>query len=123
MDEEILTWHRHTGFPVAAYSAQANGFFAHPLPEPGAELTDKQKALAPSYLSPKNELRHARTQELGLRLGRTAHEVALAYLWSQTFPVVAIIGPRRLDQLRDSLKATGLRLSAEDIAFLEATTS
>ena len=122
MDDEILTWHRNTGFPVAAYSAQANGFFAYPLPEPGAEMTRKQKALAPSYLSPKNALRHAHAQELGFRLGRTAHEVALAYLWNQTFPAVAIIGPRRLEQLRDSLKAADLRLSAEDVAFLEATT-
>jgi aryl-alcohol dehydrogenase-like predicted oxidoreductase len=121
MHEAILTWHRNTGFPIAAYSAQANGFFAHPLPVPGAEMTDKQKALAPSYLSSKNALCHARAQELGLRLGRSAHEVALAYVWNQTFPAVAIIGPRRLEQLRDSLNAADLRLSDEDVAFLEAT--
>ena len=82
--------------------------------------TGKQKQLAPTYLRPKNELRHTRAHELGLRLGRAGHEVALAYLWSQNFPVVAIIGPRRIEQLRDSLKAADLRLSAEDVAFLEA---
>lgn len=122
MDGETLAWHRNIGFPVAAYSAQANGFFAHPLPEPGAQTTEKQRALAPSYWSPKNALRHARAQELGLRLGRTAHEVALAYLWSQTFPAVAIIGPRHLEQLRESLQAADLRLSDEDMAFVEVTT-
>ena len=122
MDEKTLTWHRHTGFPVAAYSAQANGFFAHPLPIAGAAMTDKQKALASSYLSPTNALRYVRAEELGLRLGRTTHEVALAYLWSQSFPAAAIIGPRRLEQLRSSLRAADLQLSKEEVTFLEAIT-
>jgi aryl-alcohol dehydrogenase-like predicted oxidoreductase len=119
MDDQIMQWHRASGLPVAAYSAQAYGFFAHPLPVEGAELTPKQKSLAPSYLSLKNQMRYARAEELGRRLGRTAHEVALAYLWNQSFPSVAIIGPRSLKQLRGSLNAADLQLSADDISLLE----
>jgi aryl-alcohol dehydrogenase-like predicted oxidoreductase len=52
----------------------------------------------------------------------TAHEIALAHLWSQTFLARAIIGPRRIEHLRESLKIADLRLSAEDVSFLEATT-
>ena len=119
MDEATLTWHRNNNFPVAAYSSQANGFFAHPLPASGEVITDKQKALASSYLSPTNELRYARVQELAQRLNRTPNEVALAYVWSQSFPAIAIIGPGRLEQLKDSLRAADLWLDAKDVAFLE----
>jgi len=120
MDEAILAWHRENGFPIAAYSSQANGFFAHPLAEENGEMTEKQKALAPAYLHSKNNGRYQRAQELGARLGRSTHEVALAYVWSQSFPAVAIIGPRNLKQLRESLAVADLKLNSEEISFLES---
>lgn len=119
MDEETLAWHRKGGLPAVAYSSQANGFFAHPLAENEDELSEKQKSLAPSYFSEKNRARHERAEELGRRLGRTGHEIALAYMWSQQFPAVAIVGSRRVEQLQSSLQCCDLRLSSEDVAFLE----
>lgn len=44
---------------------------------------------------------------------------ALAYVLQQRLPAVPVIGPLTLDELADSLKATGIRMSAEDIAWLE----
>ncbi|HVF09248.1 MAG TPA: aldo/keto reductase [Abditibacteriaceae bacterium] len=119
MDEEMLDWHRRSKFPVAAYSAQANGFFAAPLPPAAGPRTTKQETLARSYLNPENAARHARAGQLAKRLGRTTNEVALAYIWSQTFPTVAIIGPRTPEQLAASLRAHDLRLADSDVAFLE----
>ena len=119
MDETILAWHRENSFPIAAYSSQANGFFAHPLATENGSVTPKQKALAPAYWHSKNILRYQRAQELGARLNRSTHEVALAYVWSQTFPGVAIIGPRNLQQLRESLAVADLKLSSEEISLLE----
>ncbi|HEX8552923.1 MAG TPA: aldo/keto reductase [Abditibacteriaceae bacterium] len=119
MDDGTLAWHRTTGFPAMGYSSQANGFFAHPLPPVEGPVTDKQKALASSYLSDRNRLRFGRATGLGLDRGKTAGEVALAYLWSQDFPAVAIIGPRNLAQLRESLGASDLKLSPREIHFLE----
>jgi aryl-alcohol dehydrogenase-like predicted oxidoreductase len=123
MDEETLRWHRATRFPQIAYSSQANGFFATPLPTPGVPLTPKQQALSGSYFSEENVLRYGRAQQLGERLGRTAHEVALAYVWSQSFPSIAIMGSSTRTQLEASLRATDLRLSTEDVAFLEGATT
>lgn len=124
MDDEILAWHRETGFPIAAYSAQANGFFAYALPdsrpESQREMTDKQKSLAHSYLNPRNSARHDCASRMSTHMGRTASQIALAYLWSQRFPSIAIIGPRRLEQLHDSLRAMDLRLSPHDAAQLES---
>ena len=45
--------------------------------------------------------------------------VALAYVLAQPFPSVPLIGPRTLDELEDSLKALDIRLTAEDVAWLD----
>lgn len=119
MSDALLQRHRETGFPAAAYSSQANGFFAYPLAGNGEEPTAKQKLLAPSYDSARNRARHQRAAQLAGELGRTPNEVALAYVWSQSFPAWAIIGPRRVEQLRDSLHAADLQLSLEQITWLE----
>jgi aryl-alcohol dehydrogenase-like predicted oxidoreductase len=119
MDDETLHWHRQSGFLQIAYSSQANGFFATPLPAEDSEMTPKQKKLAPSYLNDENRARHQRAAELAATLGCTTNEVALAYVWSQSFPGVAIIGPRNLQQFSDSIGAVDLRLSPEQVAFLE----
>jgi len=119
MDDETLGWHRRSGFAAAAYSSQANGFFAHPLANSDAAATPKQKSLAGSYLSARNAGRHARAAQLGRQLNRTPNEIALAWVWSQSFPSVAIIGPRSLQQLESSLRARNLKLSPEQAAWLE----
>ncbi len=119
MDDEIMTWHRETDFPIMAYTSQANGFFAYPLPDPNSTMTPKQQALARSFLNEKNSARHARATQLANELSCTPNEVALAYIWSQSFPAVAIIGTRRHDHLTESLRAADLRLTPEQVAFLE----
>jgi aryl-alcohol dehydrogenase-like predicted oxidoreductase len=118
MNDATLAWHRSSGFAACSYSSQANGFFAHELPE---SATPKQKSLARSYGSERNKIRHQRATQLARELGRTANEIALAYLWSQNFPSVAIIGARNLDQLDSSLKSRDLKLSPEQVAWLEGT--
>ncbi len=122
MDDELLAWHRQSGFPIAAYSSQANGFFAYPLPDSQQDSknwTDKQKSLAHSYLNPRNSARHDCASRMSTHVGRTPNEIALAYIWSQSFPSIAIIGPRRLEPLQDSLRAGALRLSPDAVAQLE----
>lgn len=119
MSDALLQRHRETGFPAAAYSSQANGFFAYPLAKNGEEPTVKQQALAPSYDSARNRARHQRATQLANELGCGANQIALAYVCSQSFPAWAIIGPRRMEQLRDSLRASDLQLSPEQVAWLE----
>jgi aryl-alcohol dehydrogenase-like predicted oxidoreductase len=47
-------------------------------------------------------------------------QVVLGYLLSQPFPTYPIIGPKRLDQLRDSLTAAHVRLEESDISFIRS---
>jgi aryl-alcohol dehydrogenase-like predicted oxidoreductase len=52
-------------------------------------------------------------------LGRRPNDVALAYLFGQSFPVVAIAGPRTVEQLTATMAGADLTLSPEQIAFVE----
>jgi aryl-alcohol dehydrogenase-like predicted oxidoreductase len=44
--------------------------------------------------------------------------IALAYVLNQPFPAFALIGPRTLEELRTSLPALGIRLSSEELRWL-----
>ena len=46
--------------------------------------------------------------------------MALAYVLAQPFPVVPLIGPRRLQELDDSLQALDIKLTPEQVRWLEA---
>ena len=50
-------------------------------------------------------------------------QVALAWLLHQPVVTSVIVGAKRVDQLADNIGATGLQLSAEDLAALAAVTA
>jgi aryl-alcohol dehydrogenase-like predicted oxidoreductase len=128
MDESTMAWHRRSGLPVVGYSSQAQGFFSskYDWPEsatasPPAMSTrsPRAEAIARTWLNPASLDRLQRTRRLARELGRTPNEIALAYLFSQTFPGAAIIGSRSLEQLDASLRAADLRLSPAQVDYLE----
>jgi len=121
--DEALRWHRESQFPLIAYSAQAQGFFAQSwtwpdLPNP----TSKQQALMKNYYSEMNVSRWQRAQMLAKMLKCSTNIVALAYAASQEFPSAALIGPNSLAQLRESLAAADLKLSLAQVEFVERGT-
>ena len=124
LDDAMRDWHIQTGLPAVAYGSQAQGLFAGPWPGGGfTEPTAKQKALTGTYAATmdqtiRNAGRFQRAGKLAEKLGRTANEVALAYIWSQPFPGVAIVGSRTEEQLRVTLKAGDLKLTAEQVGYL-----
>ncbi len=97
-----------------AWSSQARGFFT------AAAGRDKHgnAELERVWYSEENFARRDRAIELAERLGRSPIHVALAYGLAQPFPVVPLIGPRRLVELDDSLKALDIELSPEDVRWL-----
>jgi aryl-alcohol dehydrogenase-like predicted oxidoreductase len=120
IDEAALKFYRETKLPLFGYSAQAQGFFAQSWTWPElANPTAKQEALRANYYSKKNVARWERAVELAKRHGCSAGTVALAYLTSQDFPATALIGPRSPEQLRLSLADGDLKLSAEELRYLE----
>jgi aryl-alcohol dehydrogenase-like predicted oxidoreductase len=119
MAPPTLAYHRCADFPVMAYSSQAAGFFAGKADRYRDRPDAKADGFSRTYVSAANFARLDRARELAARHDRPANDIALAYLLSQPFPVYALVGCRTVEQVRSSCAASDLRLSAEEIAYLE----
>ena len=106
-DAGARAWHARTGMPLLAWSAQAGGFFA-----------GSGGASSRVYENAANRERRARAEQVGRRAGGTANAVALAWVLAQPFPTIAVIGPHSVEHLRASLEALDIRLSVEDVRWL-----
>ena len=117
-------WHRRTGIPLFAWSAQARGFFAGRIrPEMRQQMDTIEDGLTRRMLevygTDDNFERLRRAEELaGKRSDCTANRVALAWLLHQPCPVLPIIGPLTMEELDDSLRAAALDLSDQEIQLL-----
>lgn len=119
MDREMYEFHRRTGLAAMPYSSQANGFFAggygREIADPVSPSAHLVKAM---YYREENFARLDRAVSLGRELGRTANEVALAYLLNQDFPVFPIVGCHTVTQLAATCRAADLALSRVQVEYL-----
>jgi aryl-alcohol dehydrogenase-like predicted oxidoreductase len=116
MDEPLWRYHAASGLAAIPYSSQANGFF-HRMAQGAADtMNPNQRRM---YLRPANVQRAARVQQLAAESGLSITAIVLGYLRAQPFVTIPIIGPRTLEQLRDSLAAADVQLTAEQLRFLE----
>ncbi len=111
-DPESRAWYERTQLPVFAWSSQAGGFFARALdPDADAEILRV-------YGSAANDERRRRASELARARGARANDVALAWVLHQPFPVHAVVGPQRPEELRSCLAALAVELTPEDVRWL-----
>lgn len=120
MDEPTHAYHRRTGVPVVAYSSQAGGFFSGKYAADDDPAAVANQGIVRTYYHEDNFQRLARAQALAARHGRTANEANLAYLQSQPFPVIPIVGSRTVAQVEASCAATGWHLAPEECRWLES---
>jgi aryl-alcohol dehydrogenase-like predicted oxidoreductase len=113
-DSAGLAWYRARDLAVLAWSSQANGWFAAADDGPGAARPN----VARVYGGPANAERRRRAREAARRHGVTPNQVALAWLLHQPLNLFALIGPGSESHLEDSLAATALALSPDEIAWL-----
>jgi aryl-alcohol dehydrogenase-like predicted oxidoreductase len=114
MDQAALDFHRRTGMAAVAYSSQAHGYFS--------KLDADQPISANDHRDYDNEVNPRRLtviQALARQHNASINDIVLAYVLSQTFPTVAVIGPGRVDQLHSSMSALNVTLSSAEIAALE----
>jgi len=98
-----------------AWSSQARGFFAERAQAAGGASLE----LVRCWYSEENLERRQRAAQLGKEHGRTANEIALAYVLHQNFPVVPLIGPLSLAELSASLGALEISLTPGEMTRLE----
>jgi aryl-alcohol dehydrogenase-like predicted oxidoreductase len=131
-DEEALAWYQNTQMPVFAWSSQARGFFSgRYAPAMAAELAEKSARfdelplperdrlnVIRTYFSAGNWERYRRAEELAKQKGRTLQQITLAWVLHQPLNVYALIGPATVDELDNSLGALDVRLSDDELAWL-----
>lgn len=113
-DDEWRKWLIERQIPNFAWSSQGRGFFTD---RAGRDKRDDEE-LVRCWYSEENFGRRDRAIELAKKLGKSPIHVALAYVLAQPFPVVPLIGPRRLVELEDSMKALEIALSPADVEWL-----
>ena len=72
------------------------------------------------WYNERNFTRRDRAVELAQKLGKNPIHVALAYVLAQDFPSIPLIGPRTLAELDDSMNAFDIKLTPEQVKWLEA---
>ena len=117
MTENIYEYHQKTGKPVTAYTSQAAGFFV--LHKEEGFLKDDKFAFPRDMFYNAESLKRAeRVDELCKLTNATPLEITLAYLYAQPFQVIPIVGPCRVKELEESLRASEKRLTQEEVEFL-----
>jgi aryl-alcohol dehydrogenase-like predicted oxidoreductase len=97
------------GLTVLAWSSMATGYFA------GRDT--------PHWDSPENRARRDRAAQLAERLGCSAPAVALAYVLHQPEQVRPVVGTRSEAHLDEALATEAIRISPDELAWLERLTA
>jgi aryl-alcohol dehydrogenase-like predicted oxidoreductase len=120
-EQPARDFHTKSKMPVLAWSPLGRGFVSDRVPESGQPRRfDLQVYMSlRSYGTPGNFLRRQRANELALKRGVSAAQIGLAYLFSQPFPVFAIVSSSSLARMRENVSASELRLTPEELAYLE----
>jgi aryl-alcohol dehydrogenase-like predicted oxidoreductase len=122
IEDDILKTTRELGIGITAYGVLSRGLiggswkkggtgagdFRHHSPRFQGENLDRNLALV-------EELRKVAGQK-----GATVAQIAIAWVLAQGKDIVPVIGARRRDQLKDSLAAADIALTAADLAEIEA---
>lgn len=116
VDQAYHEWHRQTQLPLFAWSSQAGGFFSGRY-SPNIRVSEDMVRV---YYSGDNWERLNRASSLAADKGKgiTANHIALAYVLNQPYPVCAVIGPERADELISSFEAPDICLTDEERLWL-----
>ncbi|KKX27240.1 aldo/keto reductase [Rhizobium sp. LC145] len=114
-DDAWKEWLNARQIPNFAWSSQGRGFFTE---RAGRDKRDDEEIVRVWY-SERNFERRDRAIELAKKRGCSPIHIALAYVITQPFPVVPLIGPRTVAELEDSLSALRVKLSDEEVRWLE----
>lgn len=114
-DAETLAYLRDEDILHLSWSSQARGYF---LP---ADLRDRLPAdTAPEtcFGSPANAERRIRAGTLAAEKGVSAHNIATAWVLAQSFPSLALVGPRSPGEIASTLPGLAVSLTGAERDWL-----
>lgn len=115
VDDEILAWHEKTHLPIFSWSDQARGFFTGRFTPEDRSNRD----LVRVFYNDDNWKRYRRAEQLAKENGVETIQISLAYVLNQKFPTAAIIGPQNKQELVSCREAAEIKLTEEEIQWLD----
>lgn len=112
-DPESLAWFEKTQMPLMSWSSLARGFFVF-----GDRDNQSDPFFMRCWYSEDNFRRLDRARELAEKKDVEPVVIALAWVLNQPFPTFPLIGPSNINELRISLKALDVRLTPEEVKWL-----
>lgn len=113
---------RHYGLGVIPYSPLAAGFLTGKYRRGQAVQSERAKFIGEKYANDRGFAAVEKLAEIGRAHGKTVAQTALAWLLTNPVMTSPIIGANTPEQLRESFGAAGYRLSAAEMAALNAAT-
>lgn len=124
-ERELLPMASSLGLGITAWSPLAGGVltgkYADPKPgEVGKKRFDTQEMAQFQASDARATAIATEVQAVARECGRSAAQVALAWLRQRPVPVIPIIGARKLDQLKDNLASIDVKLDRPHLDRLDA---
>ena len=112
---DTLSFLRQSNTTHISWSSQARGYFLAPalrnrLPADTSPET--------CFGSATNAERRNRAEKLAKELGVSPHNIATAWVLAQSFPSLALVGPRSPGEIASTLPGLAVKLDAKQIAWL-----
>ena len=123
VEDEILPVLRELGIGLVPYSPLGRGFLTGAITSPQDFAPDDFRRTNPRFQGEAFAANLALVEQvrtLAAGLGMTAAQLALAWVLAQGEDVVPIPGTRRIASLEENLGAAAVRLTAADLAALDA---
>jgi len=117
-------WYAAEGMALFTWSSLAGGFFSGRFRRDNLETFETyfDRLCVESYCYEDNFRRLDRAQVLAGEKGLTVPQIAMAYVMSQPLNVFALVGCQNGDEFRANLEAATVRLTPEEMAWLELKT-
>ncbi|MBR7062691.1 MAG: aldo/keto reductase [Clostridia bacterium] len=125
MDRTEHAWYLKNPMPVFAYSSQAKGFFSKLGAARAADggktrvidgIADPGGKAGKRYFSARNVARYRTLEALSAETGIDPGQLAIWWMTRPgTIPAVPVVGPRNIDQLRDTLAGVNAEIDPETL--------
>ncbi len=116
---------REQGLGVISYYSLASGFLSgkYRRAEDAAKSSARGRSVVDKYLNPRGLRILTALDDIAGKHGASASRVALAWLIARPGITAPIVSATSVEQLKDVLAAAQVRLSAEDVAQLDAASA
>ena len=125
IESKILPTTRELGIGITAYGVLSRGLLSGRLP-PAGNKGDLRMVRMPRFQQGNVEQNLRLVdglRQIGGEKGASPAQLALAWVRSRGDDILPVMGARRRDQLKESLHALDLKLSAADLARIDAAVS